>query len=86
MGFFRKLFSIFHFGTAGLTSRPKINPTNKLPKEGFGAGGNSGFVPSRLFPTEPFCDSNRMEINPATGSPMFDGIDIGDNPYGDSSS
>ena len=84
MSFFRKLFSIFNFGTAkGFTPRPKMNPTTTLPKKRPGAGGKpSGFSSSRLFGTDPFCDANRIAINPATGLPMFGGIDIGGNPYG----
>jgi len=84
MSFFRKLFSIFNFGMAkGFTSRPKIDPTAELPKEGLGAGGKpSDFSSSRMFATDPFSDANRMVINPATGLPMVGGIDIVGNPYG----
>jgi len=84
MSFLRKLFSTFTFGAAeGSTSRPKMSLATELSEEELGAGDKpSGFVPSPLFPTDPLCDANRMEINPVTGLPMVSGIDIVGNPYG----
>ena len=84
MSFFRKLFSIFNFGTStGFMSRQRINPIIDPPGENLGAEGNpAGFIPSRLFATDPFCEANRIVANPATGLPMAGGIDIGGNPYG----